>query len=141
MQGANQQQRQRSNLVVDIRADLRTIIPFGKLQSRVGAITMLGYFDDSDGVLQILQVLNHSTRAYAYNIVSVGSLTTFLQPSWRKILRQASASELEEVTRYQHVDIKAVLPFLEEMKTYQEKFDFLGEEYPCLLVFLLKSGG
>ena len=37
--------------------------------------------------------------------------------------------------------MKTVLNSLDKIKTKQEKFNYLGEQYPCLLIFLLKKMG
>ena len=87
--------------------------------------------------------MSHSTRAYAHNcIANQGGLQGFLVPSIIKILRNAEADEMEVVTKYQHVDIGAVINKLENMPYSSElKLNFLGREYPCLLIFVLKKRG
>ena len=58
---------------------MRKNIPFVKLQARPVAAIILGYFDESDGVFWLLQVLSHSSRAYAHNcIINEKSLGGFL---------------------------------------------------------------
>ena len=65
--------------------------------------------------------MSHSTRAYAHNcIANQGGLQGFLVPSIVKILRNADVNEMEVVTKYQHVDMGAVINKLENMPDNSE---------------------
>ena len=75
---------------------------------------VLGYLDDSDSVFNILQLLSHSSRAYAQNfIVKQKELSGFVIPGPISVLKDAQIhNELEKVTEYQHVDIKELIRIL-----------------------------
>ena len=55
------------NVSVAIRNELRKSLPVGSLQSRNVMGIVLSYFCYSEGVISLLQKINHSTRAYIMN--------------------------------------------------------------------------
>ena len=84
--------------------------------------------------------MSHSTRAY---LVNANGLKGFLKPGPIFLLRKLEQSnELTEVTKYQHIEIQAVILSLEtEMNNSEDRLDFLSKEYPCLFIDILKKRG
>ena len=52
---------------VSIKDERRKLMPFAKMQSRVTVAIMLGFLGDSDEILNLMQRLSHTTRAYLVN--------------------------------------------------------------------------
>ena len=53
--------------MVSMKDERRKLIPFAKMQSRVTVAIMLGFLGDSDEILNLMQRLSHTTRAYLVN--------------------------------------------------------------------------
>ena len=87
-----------------------------------------------------MQKISHKTRAYYIN---ANGIKPFIVPySCIEDLRVAEDSgELENLTKYQYVDINEFTKLFESMPTNKERVHFLSRRYPCLYIFLLKKRG
>ena len=58
------------------------------------------------------------------------------------LLKKACDSgEIEEITRYQCIDVQVVISTLEDMWTNKDRMAFLNREYPCLSVYVMEKTG
>ena len=99
-------------LKVGIKQEHKKNLPLGKLQSRVGSALVLSFFGDNDQVSNLMQTINHKTRAYFQN--SAG-LKGFLIKSYASILQQASEEDLKQMLKYQQVSMACVLKKLRDI--------------------------
>ena len=85
------------DIKVPIKQNLLKSLILG-LNSRLAIGVVLSYLDYSSEVIETLQVLSHSTRAYIYN---AGGLKGFLKSGPISILyKLAQSSEFEAVTKH-----------------------------------------
>ena len=89
---------------------------------------------DSEKVSIFMQKASKKTRSYYAN--SEG-LRGFVMPySITKYLKNANAQKLQELTRYQVIDMEPLVKLLDEMETNQERIEYLSTKYPCLYIFV-----
>ena len=88
-----------------------------------------------------MQFLSHETRAYIWN--ADGLQGFFKRPEdIMDMLRNAEKNGvLQEVTKYQEVDLLDLWKLISEFSDMEERLTFLGKFYPCLYLFLLKELG
>ena len=59
-----------------------------------------------------------------------------------ELLKKACDSgEIEDITRYQCIDVQVVISTLEDMWTNKDRMAFLKREYPCLSVYVMERTG
>ena len=70
-------------------------------------------------------------------------LPGFLVPSSivKDLVGPGVDKELEEVNKYQEVDMLTLVQVLQDMKTNKERADHLSERYPALYIFVMKKRG
>ena len=110
------------------------------MKTRNGIAIIFSFWGDSVEVTEFMQETSHQTRSYYIN---ANRLKGFLIPySMTDNLRRAHISlELQDVTKYQQVDMKALLSLLESMQNDQQRFDYLSVWCPCLHIYVLQKRG
>ena len=124
-------------LKVGIKQEHTKSLPLGKLQSRVCSALVLSFLGDNDQVSNLMQTINHKTRAYFQN--SAG-LKGFLVKSYASILQQTSEEDMKQMLKNQMVTMAWVLRELRDMQNNKERYKYL-KKFPSLLIYVLTKNG
>ena len=102
--------------------------------------TALSFYGDSEQVGPFMQTASHKTRAYYIN---ANGFSGFVVKSVIiDVLTKAfEQKQLVEAAKFLHIDSGYVLQKLVSLKTNNLRVRFLGEEYPRLIIFVLKKLG
>ena len=124
---------------VTIRNEYRAGNPFA-LKSRLAVALVFGFMANSEEVSNFMQKASHSTRAY---FVNAKQLKGFVIPfSITEFLKKAQENnQLSKVARHQRIDMDALCKTLDQMKSTDEKYNYLSIRYPGLYVFVLQERG
>merc|ERR1719266_513850 len=89
--------------------------PFA-LKSRLGIAFVLAFYGDREEVSEFMQKASHRTRSYYINANGLkGFIAAF--SIINDVIKADSNGDLEEVTKYQKVDVQAVVKKLRCIKT------------------------
>ena len=110
------------------------------MKTRFGIATVFGLFVDNEAVSEFMMKASHKTRAY---FVNAKQLRGFVIPfSITEFLKKAQENnQLSKVARHQRIDMDALCKTLDQMKSTDEKYNYLSIRYPGLYVFVLQERG
>ena len=98
---------------VNIRREYKKEMPFEGITGRRAMALVWTYVDWRNEVTDILQQLSHRSRAYFFNAHGLQGFLIKATPML--LLNQArTLGELEQVTRWQHIDFEKLMQKLSE---------------------------
>ena len=107
------------------------------MKSRIVIAHIFGFMADSEEVSNFMQKASKKTRSY---YVNANRLKGFVVPySITKYLKRAmEQNQISEVTKYQPIDLDALLKSLDQMQSNTKRTEYLAIWCPCLYIFVLK---
>ena len=105
---------------VPIKPELSKALPIPELQSRHAIAIVFSFVGFSAEVIDLLQNLNHKTRAY---ICNAKGLQGFLikEPIFSALMSLKNPEEFNKVTKWHNVDMKLVFHSLRQLPTSEER--------------------
>ena len=113
---------------------------FGGIEGIDVVFVVLSYYGDREDVSNLMQKMSHTSRNIFKN--SIRAEVCLVRSHVILALQKAIAcGKIEELTKYQCIDIDSVMKQLVNMSNNIERLAQLASDYPCLFIYVTKEVG
>ena len=119
---------------VPLREDLKKALVFG-IHARLPVALILSFYGYDHEVMQLMQTLSHSTRAFIWNADGLPGFVCLFKIM--ETLKEADASDLlEHAKKWQQIDLDQIEEEIDTLKSVETKMVYLSQYYPGIYIFL-----
>ena len=121
---------------VPLREDLKKALVFG-IHARLPVALILSFYGYDHEVMQLMQTLSHSTRAFIWNADGLAGFVCLFKIM--EILRESDINGLlEQAKKWQQIDLDQIEEEIDTLKSLETRMVYLSQYYPGIYIFLLR---